>query len=163
MKKIIVIGCPGAGKSCFSRELHKKTDLPLYHLDMIWHKPDRTTVSKEEFDEKLTEIMQRDEWIIDGNYSRTLEMRLRKCDTVFFLDLPIDLCLKGAESRIGTQREDLPWLEETMDPEFRQWIIDFPKNKLPRLYELAEKYKDTRNITVFHTREEVNDYIKELK
>ena len=103
-QKAIVIGCPGAGKSTFARILSDKTNLPLYYLDMLWHKPDRTTVDRKVFDEKLKEIVSKDQWIIDGNYGRTLEMRIQACETVFLLDFPIDECLAGAESRIGKQR-----------------------------------------------------------
>ena len=71
MKRAIVIGCPGAGKSTFARKLKDKTGLPLYYLDRIFHKPDRTTVPREEFDQKLQTILQTDRWIIDGNYQRT--------------------------------------------------------------------------------------------
>ena len=95
MLKVMIIGCPGAGKSTFARELKDKTGLPLYHLDMIWHKPDRTNISKKEFDAKLAEIVRRDRWIIDGNYQRTLELRLKECDTVFLMDYPLDICLLG--------------------------------------------------------------------
>ena len=56
MKRVIVIGSPGAGKSTFSRKLRDITGLPLYHLDNIWHKPDRTTISREEFDERLAAV-----------------------------------------------------------------------------------------------------------
>ena len=97
MKKVLILGCPGAGKSTFARKLRDKTGLPLYYLDMIWHKPDRTTITKQEFDAKLSEIIKQEEWIIDGNYGRTLEMRFKECDTVFFLDLPTNVCLAGVE------------------------------------------------------------------
>ena len=80
MKKVLILGCPGAGKSTFARKLRDKTGLPLYYLDMIWHKPDRTTITKQEFDAKLSEIIKQEEWIIDGNYGRTLEMRFKECD-----------------------------------------------------------------------------------
>ena len=136
MKKIVVIGCPGAGKSTFARRLKEMTGLPLYYLDQIWHKADRTTVSKEEFDAKLREIIQQDSWIIDGNYLRTMECRLDACDTVFFLDYPLEICLEGAKARIGTVREDMPWVETEFDEEFRQWILDFPKDQIPVIYEL---------------------------
>ncbi len=85
MQKVIIIGCPGAGKSFFARSLRNKTNLPLYYLDMIWHNPDKTTVSHEDFDNKLRAILERERWIIDGNYMRTLEMRLKMCDCVFFI------------------------------------------------------------------------------
>ena len=111
MKKIIVIGCPRAGKSTFARKLRDLSGLPLFYLDRIWHKADRTTVTREEFDTALEQILSGDEWIIDGNYIRTIETRLRRCDAVFFLDYPTDVCLEGARSRVGTVREDMPWVD----------------------------------------------------
>ena len=56
MNKIIVIGCPGSGKSYFSKKLKDILDVSLYHLDLIWNKPDKTTISREEFDEILNDI-----------------------------------------------------------------------------------------------------------
>lgn len=161
-QKAIVIGSPGAGKSTFSRKLRDMTGLPLYYLDMLWHKPDKTNISKEEFDFKLKGILMKDKWIIDGNYNRTIEMRLKYCDTVFLLDLPLNVCLSGAESRIGKEREDIPWCEKELDSEFKQFIIDFPNKHLPLIYELIEKYKENKRIIIFKSREETEDYLKEL-
>lgn len=78
MKKVILIGSPGAGKSTFGRRLRDITGLPLYYLDQLWHRPDKTTVSREEFDRRLREILLNDQWILDGNYQRTLEVRLKE-------------------------------------------------------------------------------------
>ncbi len=160
MKKVIVIGSPGAGKSTFSRKLRDKTGLPLFYLDMIWHKPDKTNITREEFREELEKIFKKDAWIIDGNYLWTLEMRLKACDTVFFLDYPVEACLEGARSRIGTEREDLPWEETEFDEEFRQYIVDFPKEQLPKMYELLEKYKQEKKWIIFRSREEEEEFWK---
>lgn len=157
MKKVIVIGCPGAGKSTFAKWLQEKTGLPLYHLDMIWHKPDKTNISREEFDKALQRILTEDRWIIDGNYGRTLELRIKACDTVFLLDLPVETCLEGAKSRIGKKREDMPWVEESLDPEFEEWILRFHENELPHVYELIQKYSH-KNIVIFRSREEIDTY-----
>ena len=133
MRKVIIIGCPGAGKSTFARKLRDDTNLPLYYLDMLWHKEDKTNISREEFDTKLNDILKKDKWIIDGNYLRTLEMRLKECDTVFLLDYPLEVCLDGAKSRIGKKREDMPWVETELDEEFKQFIEDFSKEQLPQV------------------------------
>lgn len=162
MLKIIIIGSPGSGKSTFARQLSNITNLPLYYLDMLWHKKDRTNISREEFDEKLTEILKRDKWIIDGNYQRTIEMRLKECDTVFLMDYPLEVCLSGAEERVGKKREDLPWIEEKFDEEFKQIIVDFSKKKLPQIYKLLEKYKQNKNIVIFKSREEADEYLKKM-
>lgn len=162
MKRIIVIGSPGAGKSTFARQLRDKTGLPLYYLDMIWHLPDRTNITREEFDQKLRDILKTDSWIIDGNYGRTIEMRLKFCDTVFLLDYPLEVCLAGARDRVGKKREEIPWVEEELDEEFRQWIVDFPKEKLPQIYELLERYGERKEIHIFHSREDANRYLESI-
>lgn len=157
--KIIVIGCPGSGKSTFSQKMSSILNIPLFHLDMLYHNTDGTHILKEELEDKLKKIFRENEkWIIDGNYQRTLEMRIKECDTIFLLDYPIEVCLAGAESRIGKKRDDLPWVEEKLDDEFKQCILNFSKEKLPQIYELLEKYKESKKIVIFKSREEADTY-----
>lgn len=91
---------------------------------------------------------------------RTLELRLRAADTVFLLDYPTGVCLEGARARIGTKREDLPWVEEEFDPEFRQWIEDFSRDQLPEIRRLLERYGEGREVHVFHSRAEADDWLR---
>lgn len=162
MRKVIVIGCPGAGKSTFARALRDATGLPLHYLDMIWHKSDQSNVSREEFDARLKQIIQEDAWIIDGNYQRTMEVRLAACDTVFLLDYPVEVCLAGAKARVGTAREDMPWVETRFDEEFKHWIEAFSVEQRPKIEELLEKYKENRTIFVFKSRAEAERYLKRV-
>ena len=157
MKKVLVIGCPGSGKSTFARRLRDRTGLPLYPLDLLWHRPDKTTVSEAEFDAALSEILRKDRWIIDGNFSRTLERRLVECDAVYLFDLPLADCIAGVKARIGTKREDMPWIETEFDPEFREFITHFSETRLLSIYALLEKHKD-KTLTVFHSRAECEAY-----
>lgn len=161
LKKAIVIGCPGAGKSTFSRKLSANTGLPLYYLDMIWHRPDHTVIGSEEFDKRLAKITAEDKWIMDGNYARTLPLRLAKCDTVFFLDLPLDECIQGVKSRIGKEREDMPWVEQELDPEFLQWIIDFPRDISPEINKHLANFD--KPIYHFKSRAEADNFIDSLR
>lgn len=158
-RKILIIGSPGSGKSTFARKLRDKTGIPLYYLDMIYHNPDRTTVSPEVFLDKLSKILKTDNWIIDGNYQRTLPLRLEECTEVIFFDLPVEQCLEGASARIGQIREDLPWFEGELDRDFKQFIIDFPKKITPKIYELLEQYMGSKTIMVFHSREDADKYL----
>ena len=161
-KKIIVIGPSGAGKSYFSKQLANITNLPLYHLDNLFWKQDKTHITREEFDEKLFELLKQDKWIIDGDYSRTYELRIKYADTIFFLDFPLEDALKGVEQRIGKPRDDIPWKEDSFDPEFKQWIIDWYKNTQPWVNHLIDKYKDLKQIVVFKSRKEMNLFLNEL-
>lgn len=160
MERVIVIGCPGAGKSVFARRLRDATGLPLHYLDLLWHRPDGTSVSREEFDRGLEQILRTDRWIIDGNYLRTLAPRLEACDTVFFLDYPLEVCLEGAQARIGTRREDMPWVETQFDPEFRQWILDFPAAQRPKVYQLLRQYAGEKTLVIFKNRQEADHYLR---
>jgi len=163
MDKIIVIGCPGSGKSTFAKELKAIYNIPLYHLDLIWNKPDKTTITREDFDGKLNSIFKEQNWIIDGNYQRTIEKRIIEANTIYLLDYSLETCLQGATNRVGIKREDMPWVEENLNEEFKQKIIDFAQDKLPKIYELLDKYKENKNIVIFKTREESQKYLNDLK
>ena len=158
MKKIIVIGCPGSGKSTFARALYDKTGIPLYHLDMMYWNADKTTVEKSVFLERLSAVLKKDEWIIDGNYGSTMELRMTACDTAIFLDYPLDVCLDGIKERRGNPRSDMPWIETEEDAEFIEFIKSYNEQQKPKVLELLEKYRD-KNIIVFKSREEADAFL----
>ena len=162
MNKIVVIGPGGAGKSYFSKELRDALNLPLYHLDLLFWKEDKTHISSDEFDIKLKEILKKDSWIIDGDYSRTYELRIKEADTIFFLDFPLEKCFEGVEARLHKERDDIPFIDEEFDPEFKEWIINWFKDTRPRVLELLDKYKKDKTLIVFHNRDEVESYLSLL-
>ena len=164
MQKVMVIGCPGSGKSTFSRALHEIIGLPVCHLDMLFWNADRTIVEQEAFHERLAETMEQDNWIMDGNYGSTMELRMRACDTVFFLDYPLDVCMKGITERRGKERPDIPWVEpvDDVDEEFIEFVKNYNSENRPAVVALLEKYKD-REIFIFKSRDEADAFLKELK
>ncbi len=158
MKRIMIIGCPGSGKSTFARALREKTGLPLHYLDMMYWNPDRTTKPKEEFRAALRETVALPKWIIDGNYGSTLELRMEACDTVIFLDYPVEVCIAGVEERRGKPRADMPWVETEPDLEFIEFVRKYNEESRPRVIELLRKYKD-KNIIIFTSRLEADNYL----
>ena len=158
MKKVIVIGCPGSGKSTVSRALHNMTGIPLYHLDMMYWNADKTTVEKSVFLERLSDVLEKDEWIIDGNYSSTMELRMAACDTVIFLDYPLDVCLDGIRERRGKPRSDMPWIETEEDSEFIEFIKNYNEQQKPKVLELLKKYSD-KNIIILESREQADAFL----
>jgi adenylate kinase family enzyme len=157
----MIIGCPGSGKSTLARTLRDMTGLPLFYLDMLYWNGDRTTVSKENFLERLNEVIAGDRWIIDGNYGSTMEMRMQACDTVIFLDYPVEVCLEGVRQRRGKPREDIPWVETEEDQEFLQFIRDYGRDSRPKVLALLEAYTDKQTV-ILHSREEAAEYLRSL-
>ena len=158
MKKVIVIGCPGSGKSTVSRALHNKIEIPLYHLDMMYWNADKTTVEKSVFLERLSAVLEKDEWIIDGNYGSTMELRMAACDMVIFLDYPLDVCLDGIKERREKPRSDMPWIVTEEDAEFIEFIKNYNEQQKPKVLELLKKYSD-KNIIVLESREQADAFL----
>lgn len=164
MKKIMIIGCPGSGKSTFSRVLHQITGIPLFHLDMMYWNSDRTTVEKAVFRKRLSDAIQQNEWIIDGNYGSTIELRLQACDTVIFLDYPLEICLDGVRERRGKVRSDMPWIEneDEEDTEFIEFIKSYNSQSKPQIMDLLKLYSD-KNIFIFNNRTEADEFLTNLQ
>ena len=162
MERIIVIGGSGSGKSTFARKLRDVTGLPLYHLDNVFWNEDRTHVSREVFDRRLDVILSYKRYIIDGEYGRTIERRIAAAETIFYFDIPLKDRLDGAVARVGKVHPDLPWTEESFDPDFEKWIRDYDTDQRPETLRLLEKHKE-KEIIIFKSRAEADDYILMIK
>jgi len=161
MKKIIVIGCPGSGKSTFSKALHEITGIELFHLDIMYWNSDKTVVDKTVFLERLSGAISKSEWIIDGNYSSTMEFRIQSCDTVIFLDYPVNVCLDGIKQRRGKARSDMPWIENEEDAEFVEFVKNYNSECRPQVLALLEKYSD-KNIVIFKNRQKADEFLNDF-
>lgn len=161
MKRVLVLGSPGSGKSTFARRLQAKTGLPLVYLDCLFWNSDKTTVSADVFLKRLNSVLEKPEWIIDGDYISTQPQRLAACDTVFLLDYPFEVCLDGIYARSGKSRPDLPW-KETADEEFiayvRRWHDERRAEKLRALLlQMPEK-----RAHIFASRDEADIWLNKL-
>lgn len=160
MKRVVILGCPGSGKSTFAEKLHARTGLPLLHLDSIWWKADRTHVARSEFDQRLAAVLATPEWIIDGDYSRTYAVRIQACDTVFFLDYGEAVCMAGICSRVGKARPDMPWTEDALDPALVEEVRQYGDVQRPAILQLLERYPE-KETHLFCTREEAERWLAE--
>ena len=162
MKKVIVIGCCGSGKSTFARHLHACTGIPLFHLDQLNWDADKITVEKTVFLNRVKEVIQKDSWIIDGNYGSSMEMRMQACDTVFFLDYPVDICIQGIYDRVGKVRTDMPWVEDEVDEDLIEFVKNYEKEDRPEVLNLLSKYNG-KDIHIFNTRKDAKAYLESFK
>lgn len=167
MERIIIIGCGGAGKSTLARKLGEKTGIPVVHLDQIWWAPGHWQhLEREEFDRRLMEEVEKPRWILDGNFNRTLEVRLEKCDTVIYLDFSRMACLRSWMGRViknwGHARADMAeGCTEWFDPEMARWIWRFNRDNRQRYYGLLGGLEG-KQVYILKNRREVERFLKEL-
>ena len=163
-KRIMIIGCGGSGKSTLARNLGKKMNIPVIHLDKLYWRSGWNPISDDEFDILLHHELKKDSWIMDGNFNRTVNVRLNKCDTVIYLDYSRITCLIGVLKRVlsnyGKTRSDMSDnCPEKFDMEFFKWIWTFNKTFRNKYYEILSNTKDKRVIIV-HNRKEAKDLFK---
>ena len=169
MNRVLIIGCPGAGKTTFGRRLAEATGIPLVHLDRLFWKGEWESRSREEFDAALKAELDKPSWILDGNYDRTLPLRLSHADTVFFFDLSTVTCLLGVTQRLfkhyGKTRTDMGGhCAERLDKhkwELYRRVLSFNRHHHDRYRRLLAETNGVTAIT-FRTRREADAYLKTL-
>jgi len=164
MKKVLVIGSSGAGKSTFARRLHEATGLKLIHLDKLYWKPNWVEpTDKAEWRKNLAEVLKDDSWIIDGNYSSTMEMRLEFCDTAIFLDLPHYICTWRVFKRVllyrkGGRPDMAEGCDEKFDWEFIKWTWNYPKRSKPKVEEILKRFESEKTIIRLKSNKDVENF-----
>lgn len=166
MERIMIIGCGGAGKSTLARQLGEKTGLPVVHLDKLFWKPGWVSLTREEFDAVHKEAIGKAQWIMDGNFDRTMPERLARCDTVVYLDFSRFACLMGVCKRIlttyGKVRPDMgEGCPERIDLDFLKWVWDFNKNKREKNYHLLKETKHAK-VYILKSRRAVKKFLREI-
>lgn len=167
MERVIIIGCGGAGKSTLARQLGECLGLPVVHLDKLFWQENWTHLSKEAFDAVHADVVQEPRWIIDGNFGRTMQPRLERCDTVIYLDYPRWQCMLGVCKRIlttyGRTRPDMgPGCKERIDWAFLKWVWNFNRNHRQRIYALLAEATHAK-VMILKNRKEGRQFLENIK
>ncbi|MFB5191661.1 DNA topology modulation protein [Alicyclobacillus fastidiosus] len=167
MRRIIVIGSPGAGKSTFSRELAERLELPLYHLDSLYWKPGWVERSRDEWFAIHEDVLAKPTWVIDGNYGGTLRPRVEAADTVIWLDLPRPLCLYRCLKRVvrhwGRTRPDMGAdCPERLDLDFLKYVWRFKRNGRAKILTCLAEYGHGKVIYRLCARQRVRAFLDQI-
>jgi adenylate kinase family enzyme len=169
MKRILLIGCCGSGKTTFACKLHDILKIDLYHLDLYYHQPYWVPTPEPEWNSFINKLVKRDSWIIDGNYYNSLETRLAHADTVFYLDFPILICLFHILYRtfihlfFCKKRFDLnKKCNEKFSWEFTKYVFLFNRNFKNKILSLLDKNKSHLQIITFKKYKEMDIFLSKL-
>jgi adenylate kinase family enzyme len=138
MRRVLLIGPGGAGKSTLARCIAERLDLPLIHLDASYWRPGWVKTPDDEWRRTVEDLLRGEAWVMDGNFGGTLDLRLAACDTAILLDLPPLLCLWRVLRRRwrfrGRARPDMTeGCEEKSDAEFLHWILSWRWRRRPAI------------------------------
>jgi adenylate kinase family enzyme len=168
MKRIMIIGSGGSGKSTLARQIGRHLRLPVFHLDAYYWKPGWVPTPNEEWDKFLERLVLHEEWIIDGNYGRTIDIRLQKADVVLFMDLPTWISLyRVIKRRVmyhGKTRPDLnEGCPEKLDFAFLKWVWNFRKDKRPAIMDKLQAHAREKTIVIIRTRSEAQRLLEGIE
>jgi len=167
MRRILIIGSGGAGKSTLAIRIGELLGLPVMHLDALYWNAGWVPSPAEEWRERVADLTRRDTWVMDGNFGGTLDMRLAACDTVIFLDMPRILCMTRVVRRWlryrGRSRPDMAeGCPEKVDGEFARWIWGYPLKSRPKILRRLEAVASEKRVVIIRSRRELERFVAEL-
>ncbi|HEV2765977.1 MAG TPA: DNA topology modulation protein [Pyrinomonadaceae bacterium] len=168
MRRVLVIGPGGAGKSTFAARLGQRLGLEVIHLDRHFWKPGWVDPPRDQWAKDVDQLLARDSWVMDGNYSGTLEQRLAACDTVVFLDLPRTVCLWRVVRRAvryrGRSRPDMAeGCPERLTFSFLWWVWRYPKRSRPQVLERLKAAAQAKRVVHLRTSAEAEQFLAEAR
>ena len=163
----MIIGCCGAGKSTFAKKLGNILPLEVIHLDQHYWQPNWTETAKEEWEEIVSKLAQKESWIIDGNYGGTMDLRIDRADTIIYLDYPTWKCLWRITKRIikhrGHERPDMATgCQERFDLEFYHYVATFNLMRRKALINKMQKLKSQKTVHIFRNDKETGIFLNAL-
>ena len=168
MRRVLVIGSGGSGKSTVAVDLGELLNLEVKHLDKFYWSAGWVEPAPDEWLKTVTDLIERDSWIIDGNYSGTLALRLRRSDTIVFLDLPRVLCLWRIVKRYFLYREGnrpdiAEGCHENINLEFVSWVWNYHRRSRPKVIKLLQEHAGEKEVFWLRSRAEVKKFLSQLK
>ena len=165
MKRVLVIGSGGSGKSTLSRQLGELLNIEVTHLDSLYWRAGWEETAKDEWIETVKELAAGESWIMDGNYSGTLEVRIKQSDTIVFLDMPRLLCLWRITKRRlvyhGRSRPDMAEdCPEQLNWEFIRWVWDYPRRTRPKILQMLREHSETKKIAWLRSKADVRRFLE---
>ena len=168
MKRILVIGSGGSGKSTLSVKLGASLGIEVFHLDKLFWNAGWIETDRDKWQNVVTKLLSREKWIIDGNFSGTLQQRIVSCDTIVFLDFSRALCLwRIFKRRFHYHQRTRPDMaegcNERLNLEFVEWILNYPRRTRPKVLKLMSLNATNKKIFWLKSPQQVKAFLLSLE
>ncbi|QUL52732.1 DNA topology modulation protein [Paenibacillus tritici] len=165
MNRILILGSGGSGKSTLARQLGGLLDLPVVHLDAHFWSPGWIPKPNEEWEELVRQYTDQRRWIMDGNYSRTMDMRLKRADVIILLDLPRLLCMyRIVKRRMMYHNQSRPDMNEgcpeKLDWAFVRWVWNYKTRSRSSTMERLRQTGSHQEVIIVTSRRQVKELVK---
>ena len=165
MKRVAVVGSAGAGKTKFARELARRTGLPVVHLDHLYWRPGWAETPGDEWREVQDEQLTTDEWIVDGNYASTFDIRFQRADTIIVLAPSKWRCLSRVLKRTLANHGrsvQAPECPERIDLKFWKWVWRYQKDSRPILDVAIREHGAASKVVELRTSRDVAHFLESV-
>ncbi len=167
MKRILVLGSAGSGKSTLTKRIGHILMLPVIHLDKYYWNPNWEETPADEWKEKVARLTTKDKWVMDGGYYSTLEMRVKRADSIIFIDFPrrvsyLRIFLRFLRYRGETRPSMTERCPERLDWEFLKWIWSYPKTKRSWILGCLKRLTDTKEVFFLHSQNQIDRFVELL-
>lgn len=164
MQKVMIVGCSGAGKSTLANRLGEITGIPVIHLDALFWKPGWVATPRDEWSQVVKNLVKADKWILDGNYGRTLDIRISEADTIIFLDVARSAALfrvmkRRFQYRHRTRPDMADGCQEKIDLQFIKWIWNYRRRKRPAIIAKLDNVRSTKRVITLRTRQDIEEFV----
>jgi len=168
LRRILILGPSGSGKSTVCKRIGRILDIPAVHLDMHYWKPNWVETPKDEWPDKVKDLIASKVWVIDGNYTSTLKMRANAADTLIFLDMTrrssyLRVVTRYLRNRGKTRPDVTEGCPEKIDWDFIKWIWDYPRTRKPMILRFLEKLRASKSVYILHNQREIEEFLNALR
>ncbi len=166
MKRVLVIGPGGSGKSTFALRLGRILNIDVKHLDRFYWRAGWTKPSEADWLKTVNDLTSGESWIIDGNFGGTLAQRVERSDTIIFLDMPRLLCLWRVTKRFllyrNRSRPDMAeGCNEKLDREFISWVWNYSQRSRPKVVKFLNENSERKKIVWLRSTADVTKFLRE--
>jgi adenylate kinase family enzyme len=168
LKRVIIIGNGGAGKSTLARQLGAALQIDVTHLDSVYWRPHWLPMPEAEMNAAQEHLLAQEAWIIEGQFKQTLEAFLQATDMIIYLDFPLLLCLYRIAKRhlryTGKSRPELgEEYPELLTLNFLWRVLKFSIYTRVEVLKKIEQFAQNRKVIILHTPRQVKRFLSKFQ